>query len=427
MAVAYRRRGAGARSIAFMPDGGLVRTRMKLIERYIFRRVLALSLTTLFATTAIVLTTQVLLRVNILTESGESLATFMKLALFLIPAMAMLVMPFALLIGVSQNLNTMNGDSELAVIEASGGSNLLIAKPVMLIAVAMTLISLGSSLFVEPWSNRQLREIISAASADLMSFAVQSGTFKRVSKNLYMQIDEQLPGGDFGGIFIVDLRDPQMQLIYYAKRGAIRSVDSDNFLLMQQGEIQRKNRTTGQISTITFASYALDFATFDASQRTTTYYPKERSTAYLFSPDPNDPVVKNAPSQIRSEIHRRFSEWLYPMLFGLIAVYFGGAARSNRDERLWSLGLSVLIALTFRSVGFLVVGSSGNSLASALLCYLVPLSGIAIFGALVAFHKVPRIAQSWVDWAGNLVESIRRLGSSIGLASSPGDGREGGR
>ena len=427
MAVAYRRRGAGARSIAFMPDGGLVRTRMKLIERYIFRRVLALSLTTLFATTAIVLTTQVLLRVNILTESGESLATFMKLALFLIPAMAMLVMPFALLIGVSQNLNTMNGDSELAVIEASGGSNLLIAKPVMLIAVAMTLISLGSSLFVEPWSNRQLREIISAASADLMSFAVQSGTFKRVSKNLYMQIDEQLPGGDFGGIFIVDLRDPQMQLIYYAKRGAIRSVDSDNFLLMQQGEIQRKNRTTGQISTITFASYALDFATFDASQRTTTYYPKERSTAYLFSPDPNDPVVKNAPSQIRSEIHRRFSEWLYPMLFGLIAVYFGGAARSNRDERLWSLGLSVLIALTFRSVGFLVVGSSGNSLASALLCYLVPLSGIGIFGALVAFHKVPRIAQSWVDWAGNLVESIRRLGSSIGLASSPGDGGEGGR
>jgi lipopolysaccharide export system permease protein len=422
MAVAYRRCGAWARSIAFGPNGGLVRTIMKLIERYIFRRVLALSLTTLCATTAIVLTTQVLLRVNILTESGESLGTFLKLALFLVPAMAMLVMPFALLIGASQNLNAMNGDSELAVIEASGGSNLLIAKPVMLIAVAMTLISLASSLFVEPWSNRQLREIVSAASADLMSFAVQSGTFKRVSKNLYIQIDEQLPGGDFGGIFIVDLRNPQMQLIYYAKRGAIRTVDGNNFLVMQQGEIQRKNQETGQISTITFASYALDFATFDASQRTTTYYPKERSTTYLFSPDPNDPIVKSAPAQIRGEIHRRFSEWLYPLLFGLIAVYFGGAARSNRDERLWSLGLSVLIALAFRSVGFLVVGNSGQSLVSALLCYLVPLSGIVIFAVLVAFHKVPRIAQSWVDRTSDLIEHIRRLGSSVGLVSSPGEG-----
>src|SRR5690242_18503784 len=126
---------------------------MKLIERYIFRRVLALSLITLVATTAIVLTTQVLLRVNVLTESGESIFTFLKLALFLVPAMMTLVMPFALLIGATQNLNAMNVDSELAVIESSGGSNMLVARPVMLIALAMTLVSLGSSLFVEPWSN----------------------------------------------------------------------------------------------------------------------------------------------------------------------------------------------------------------------------------------------------------------------------------
>ena len=421
MAVAYRRCGAREWSIAFGPNGGLVRAIMKLIERYIFRRVLALSLTTLCATTAIVLTTQVLLRVNILTESGESLLTFLKLALFLIPAMAMLVMPFALLIGASQNLNAMNVDSELAVIEASGGSNMLVARPIMLIALAMTLVSLGSSLFVEPWSNRHMREVISAASADLMSFAVQSGAFKRVSKNLYIQIDEQLPGGDFGGIFIVDLRDPQMQLIYYAKRGAVRAVGDDNFMLMQQGEIQRKNRATGQVSTISFASYALDFATFDASRRTTTYYPKERSTGYLFSPDPNDPVVKSVPAQIRGEIHRRFSEWLYPVLFGLIAVYFGGTARSNRDERLWSMGLAVLIALAFRSVGFFVVSSAGKNIIYALACYLVPISGILIFGALVAFHKAPRIAQSWVDRAGDFLEKIRRLGSSAGLLSNPGD------
>jgi lipopolysaccharide export system permease protein len=400
---------------------------MKLIERYIFRRVLTLSLITLCATTAIVLTTQVLLRVDVLTESGESLMVFLKLAAFLVPAMVTLVMPFALLIGVSQNLNSMNTDSELAVIESSGGSNMLVARPVMLIALIMTLVSLGSSLFVEPWSNRQLREIISAASADLMRFAVQSGTFKRVSKNLYMQIDEQLPGGDFGGIFIVDLRDPQTQLIYHAKRGAIRSFDDDNFLLMQQGEIQRKNRQTGAVSTITFASYALDFATFDAGTRKTRYYPKEQSTSYLFSPDPDDPVVKHVPALIRSEIHRRFSDWLYPLLFGLIAVYFGGTARSNREERLWSLGLAVLVALMFRGAGFFMVNNSGKSLVYAVLSYALPLSGILGFGLLVLFHKAPRIAQSWVDRAGALAERLQRVVSPFGFAWI-GSGRDpGGR
>jgi len=401
---------------------------MKLIERYIFRRVLALSLITLCATTAIVLTTQVLLRVDVLTESGESLLVFLKLALFLVPAMATLVMPFALLIGASQNLNSMNVDSELAVIEASGGSNMLVAKPIMLIAVMMTLVSLGSSLFAEPWSNRQLREIISAASADLMRFAVQSGTFKRVSNNLYMQIDEQLPGGDFGGIFIVDLRDPQTQLIYHAKRGAIRTYDDDNFLLMQQGEIQRKNMQSGAVSTITFASYALDFATFDACYRKTRYYPKERSTSYLFSPDPDDPVVKHAPALIRSEIHRRFSDWLYPMLFGLIAIYFGGTARSNREERLWSLGLAVLVALTFRGMGFFVVNNSGKNDVYALLSYAVPLSGILGFASLVLFHKAPRIAQSWVDRGGTLLEKAQRAASPLSFAwgrSDRGPGGEG--
>jgi lipopolysaccharide export system permease protein len=394
---------------------------MKLIERYIFRRVLALSLITLIATTAIVLTTQVLLRVNVLTESGESLFVFLKLAVFLIPAMMTLVMPFALLIGASQNLNAMNVDSELAVIESSGGSNMLVARPVMLIAVAMTLISLGSSLFVEPWSNRQLREIISAASADLMSFAVQSGTFKRVSRNLYIQIDEQLPGGDFGGIFIVDLRDPQTQLIYYAKRGTIRTFDDDNFLVMEQGEIQRKTKASGAVSTISFTSYALNFANFDSGDRKTRYFPKERSTAYLFSPDPDDPVAKHSPALFRSEIHRRFSDWLYPVLFGLIAVYFGGTARSNRDERLWSLGLAVLIALAFRGAGFFMVNNSGKSGVYALLSYAVPLTGIVCFGALVLLHKSPRIAQAWFDRIGMLLDRAQRFASPFVPASGRGD------
>jgi lipopolysaccharide export system permease protein len=241
-----------------------------------------------------------------------------------------------------------------------------------------------------------------------------------------MQIDEQLPGGDFGGIFIVDLRDPQTQLIYYAKRGAIRTVDDDNFLLMQQGEIQRKEKETGAVSTITFASYALDFATFDASERKTRYYPKERSTAYLFSPDPNDPVVRDAPALVRSEIHRRFSDWLYPLLFGLIAVYFGGSARSNREERLWSLGIAVLIALAFRSIGFFVVSNSGKNLVYALLCYLTPLTGILLFGILIVFHKTPRIAQSWVDRGGRFIEKARRL-SPAGYMSGRVGGSPGGR
>src|SRR5690606_2188892 len=78
---------------------------LKLIERYIFRRTLNLTLASLGLVTFIVLTTQSLLYLNIVTQSGQSLATFLKLALTLIPTMLLVVMPFALLLGATSTLN----------------------------------------------------------------------------------------------------------------------------------------------------------------------------------------------------------------------------------------------------------------------------------------------------------------------------------
>ena len=86
-----------------------------------------------------VLVTQVLLYVNLLTASGQALITFFALAATLVPPMTNLVLPFALYIGASQTLNGMNSDSELAVIEAAGGSLSIQTKPIILLAITMSL------------------------------------------------------------------------------------------------------------------------------------------------------------------------------------------------------------------------------------------------------------------------------------------------
>jgi len=83
---------------------------LKLIERYIFRRTLSLTLASLCLVTFIVLTTQSLLYLNIVTQSGQSLATFLKLAMTLVPMMLLVVMPFALLLGAASTLNRLNND-----------------------------------------------------------------------------------------------------------------------------------------------------------------------------------------------------------------------------------------------------------------------------------------------------------------------------
>ena len=162
---------------------------MNLIERHIFKRAAQLSLTTLAAATVIVLITQILIRVNVLTDSGQALSTFLKLGLMLIPAMIVVVMPFALLTGASQTLSAMNSNSELSVLEAAGASQRMAAKPIVILALLMSFSTLGISIFVEPWTNRQFRDIITAASADLVRFAVQSGAFKKIEDGLFIRAE----------------------------------------------------------------------------------------------------------------------------------------------------------------------------------------------------------------------------------------------
>lgn len=381
---------------------------MNLIERYIFRRAAQLTLTTLAATTVVVLITQVLIYVNVLTDSGQAITTFLKLASMLVPAMVMVVMPFALLIGASQTLSAMNADSELAVIEAAGGSQKITTKPIVILGLILTFTSLGIALFVEPWSNRQIRTLVTEASADLVRLAVQSGSFKKLEDNLFIQIAEQQPGGAFGGIFIADMRDPVTELIYYAKRGAIVEQDGAELLVMTDGEIHRKATANKDVSIIKFASYAIDFSQFGSAGKTTNFLPKERSTAFLLNPDPDDIFVKARPNLIRSELNRRFSEWLYPVAFALIATYFAGTARSNRQERLWSLAVAAIVALAFRGFGFFATNGSGGSTTMLILTFATPLSAIALFSGLLFTGRQLRIPQWLVNGGSALAAGVER-------------------
>ncbi len=388
---------------------------MKQIERYIFMKVMILSVGTLVTTTVIALTTQVLIRVNLLSSTGQSLLTFLELAGLLVPSMVVIVMPFALMIGASQTLSTMNSDSELAVIEASGGSRVLTARPILLLAIIMALVTLVTSVIVEPWTNRQIRDLLNSASADLFSVAVQSGTFHEVENGLHVQVGEKLPGGKLGGIFLSDRRDKAIDTIYYAKYGAFVESDGKDILLMSDGELHRQSKSDGDVSIIRFATYALDLSLIGGGSATGgSYYAKERPTGFLLNPDPNDDVYKSSPAQFTEEINKRFSEWLFPLLFGLISVYFLGKAHSNRHEQVWSVVTAAAIAFTLRGFNFYTVDQSGTSHVFTILCYAVPVGGIVLFSVLLVTNWSFRAPKLLVEQTATLFSGQGSLPTAVG-------------
>jgi lipopolysaccharide export system permease protein len=397
---------------------------MNLLERYIFRRTFVLSVITLAATTLMVLVTQVLLYVNLLTASGQALLSFFALAATLVPPMTNLVLPFALYVGASQTLNGMNSDSELAVIEAAGGSTWIQTKPIILLALLMSLAALAISHVAEPWAEQAKREIVAKARADLIRFAVQSGTFQQLAYGLFVQIGQQLPSGEYDGIFIADSRKPDTDLVYYAKRGAIQKLFGQDVLALADGEAQRRNTQTGEVSVISFRSYVLDFNQLNATPDGTNIAPKEASTAFLlFGPRTDRFFAVTRPDEIRAEIYRRFSDWLYPLVYGTIAAYFAVGARSNRQERLWSMTAGIAVALAVRGLGFFLVSASGTAPVWAALNFAVPAASIVLFSTLVMTNKSLRFPSAWIDWSNAVVAAIvRRLGGPRAMQSPGGTG-----
>lgn len=377
---------------------------MTVIERYILRRTTGIFLATLLWVLAIVWTTQVLLRIDVVTSSGQSAAVFFQIAGLILPSVIPIVIPFAVGIAVAQTLTAMNTDSELTVLSAAGSPRMAVIRPMLILAIIASLACLVIANALSPPSRQKMRTLLSEARADLITSVIEEGAFQKIEDGLYIQISERLPDGRFGGIFVADSREKGTELIYYAKEGATIEVDGTQLLVMQDGSVQRK--TNGDISVIRYSSYAFDLSQFTAAGARPSFGPKDRDLSYLLHPDANDWIQKSNPLVYRAEIHKRFSEWLYPLVFAFIALAVAGDSRSFREMRIHPLLTAMTIALIFRWAGFFFVEKIETSAAFIPVVYVIPLAAIAIAIFFIATNKVMELPMWLVERASGL---LRRL------------------
>lgn len=352
---------------------------MKQFERYILRRMALLTFWSLVSATLLVLTTQVLLRLNILTSSNQALVAFLKVSGFLIPNVIVIVAPFALLIGVSQVLYGLNSDSELVVMESSGAGPAIIYRPVLILSAAVSLLTFSVGNLIEPYSNRALGDTIAEASADLLSVAVRTGSFQKLDDNLFVHISKTFPGGEFGGIFLSDRRTPEREIVYFAERGRMVQVGENRFLVLADGQAQQQEQENRQISIVKFDSYALDLSSFLPTGNRSIFKPREQTTPYLLDPPKDDFFHVRFPNEITKQLVDRLTAWNYPLLFGLICCVFMGRAHSNRQDQLQSILTVVGLVMAFRGFGFYSAEEAGHSTGMKIAAYGVPAGGILLY------------------------------------------------
>ncbi|MBW6420532.1 LptF/LptG family permease [Rhizobium sp. XQZ8] len=357
---------------------------MKLLEVYILRRIFQMFLVTLVPVLTIIWTIQVLGRINLVTDSGQSMGSFATLATFILPTIIPVVLPFALVIGITQTLTAMNNDSELPVIDAAGAARNIIYRPIILLGIALSLFSFVVTNFVEPPSRVAARQMVAAAYADLLSSVIEEKTFRSIEDGLYVQISERHSGRVLKGIFVVDYRDPNFDLIYYAREGSIDATGTT--LTMRDGEVHRK-AVDGRISVIRFVSYAFDLSAMAKSEGGLPQYSTDRSLAFLLNPDPNDPLYQKSPDSYRAELHRRLSDWLFPITFALVSLVIAGNTRSHRQRQVHPMVYALFLAFAIRWLGFSATNLVERHPLYAAAPYVVPVAASLIAAFMLATNR----------------------------------------
>lgn len=377
------------------------------IELYIFRRVFTASFGAFAAMLAVVWVTQAVTRIDFATGTAQSALVFLTIMAYLTPQLISITLPFGILIGVVNVFNALNSDSELPVVASAGVSRVAILRPVLFVASLASAFILISNHFIEPASNRAVRDTVVNARSDLLTSFITEGRFERPERGLVIYVDQKNPDGRLIGLMISDTREEGSQLNYFAQSAIVTEVNGTEALAMTDGQIHRRDTATGNVSIIRFDAYALSLAQFGSTGGEATYFLHEQDTWYLFNVPADDKFAQRWPGQARAELTKRFTEWLMPFLFALVALAIIGQPQSHRT----SGGIAMFMAfgggMLYRWATYFAYNETKDTPDLAFVLAGIPLFGIAL-GLFMFLRGIEFKAHETLGYhAGRIVGHMR--------------------
>ncbi|WP_244491297.1 LPS export ABC transporter permease LptF [Bosea sp. Root381] len=365
------------------------------LDRYILKSAMIATVVLLIGLTSVIWVTQALREVDLITGKGQTVVIFFTVTLLSLPALLAGIAPVALFMATLYTLNRLNGDSELIVMNAAGVAPRRIARPFIVLTIAVSLFVGWMSLSVMPAGFRMLRDLITLIRADFVANVVKEGQFVSLDSGITFHYRER-SGDALLGIFMQDRRDPNQPSIYIAERGRTAEVEGSSFLMLEKGTIQRETKNTDTTSIISFERYALNLSALSGDPTggpgegdgdKVVYKPRERSTWQLLNQDPNEQYYKFQEGRFRAELHNRLSAALYPMAFMLIAFACIGEARTTRQGRAFAIQAAILIVAATRIGAYMAWTASVRSPFAAALLYILPVVAIILATAVILYGQ----------------------------------------
>ena len=219
--------------------------RMRNFSKYVFRQASGAFLLILISLTGVVWIALALRQFNVVTSQGQDTWMLVKMTSLAVPNLMAIIAPFSYLIAALQTLNRLNTDSELIVLSASGSKVWTAARPLLFLALLVSIFLMFVSHLAQPWSMRLLRDYMVQVRSDLLTQVIQPGRFTSSEDGLMFHIRDRDADGELLGLVMHDTRDKAQSQSYLAEHGTIVKQDGTAYLLMTNGHIIRRTDTDG--------------------------------------------------------------------------------------------------------------------------------------------------------------------------------------
>lgn len=335
-----------------------------------------------FVLTGVVWLSQSLRMLDLVINQSQSALTYLYLTVLALPQLMALILPFALFCAVLYALNRLYIESELVVIWAAGFSRWAVAGPVLVIAVAATIVGYLFNLLVMPAGMREMKDRVFEIRADLVNTFVREGAFTNPIAGLTVYISEN-NGGDIRGILVHDARNPKAPATYMAESGLLANTPEGPRLIMKKGNAQWLEGGAGRLKIVSFEQYTFDIGVFDKQRDINAREASERYLSELLNPEKT--VNEKQRRKFYSEAHNRLSGPLYCIVFALIGVMALVGGNFNRRGYGGRIALAMGAVLGARLPGFAFQQATNVTPDAAVLMYAWPLLWIAGLLFLLSF------------------------------------------
>jgi lipopolysaccharide export system permease protein len=336
---------------------------MSRIDRYILRQLSVALLAVTAGLAALVWLTQSLRFIELVLDRGLSFLVFLELTSLMLPGFVAVILPITTFIVVLFVYVRMNTDREIVVMRAAGLSQLRLARPGVLVALASVGMLYALNLWVVPLTHGAFRVWQFEIRNQMAAILLQEGVFSSVGNGLTVYARERTRDGQLRGILLHDTRDAGQPVTILAEEGRITSTPQGPRVVLLNGVRQQLERpAAGQpprLTVLSFSENSVDLARATRQEEVRFRDMRERSVDELLNPDPAENLRPQTIARFRAEAHQRLAAPLTALSYAMVglAVALTGQFRRHGGGLRLATGIGI-------AVGLLALGLTINNLAT---------------------------------------------------------------